>query len=290
LEARSLANFRRSRYAARIVSESGALAGVAAALRDDVESVIDAWLDRYEASVLRMPGRADRAALRNQVAPTARALADALRGGGAEIRPGAPGLREVEKELSFLGATLEGRGAAFDCVALVFALRDALLMRAVDDAERAQATALFDWLVAVAGEGVAHAGRQAVVERVRELLEERSPVELVAPDVPAAFLLGDAEVNGVRGALARLVMSIARVGARAVIVDAAGLTGANSEGVVASLYEYCTHRKIAGKVTLVVCGLEQRAERAWRDVARGASVELHLAESFPHAQQIAAKC
>jgi len=272
------------------VPDPGHLGGVAGALGNGVDAIVEAWIDGYDASRVRLPGHVDRAGLSHLITPTADALAEALDGVTA-VSPGGAALREVEKELSFLGAALVAQGAtAFDGVALVLALRDALSERVRDAVERRHLAALFDWFVAVAMEGVARANSGGVFERHRELLEERSPVVLMGAELPVAFPLGDEDTHGMRGVMARLVMSIARVGARAVIVDASGLTGAASAGVVAALREYCTHRKIAGSVALVVCGLEARAERPWRDVARDAGVELHLAESFPHAMQVATKC
>lgn len=259
-------------------------------MRGDMDSVLDAWLERFEASQLRLPGAVERAALRHLVTPTAVALADGL-DDAEPVRPGAAALREAEKELSFLGEALAAqRATVFDGSALIFALRDALSAHAADDAERARLAALFDWFVSVLGEGVARGHRGAVFERMRELLEERSPVVLAGPEIPAAFPIGDADAHGLRGALARLMMSIARVGARAVVVDASGLTGADSPSVLSALREYCSHRKIRGSIALIVCGLEGRAERAWCDVAREFDVELHLTEGFQHALQVAARC
>lgn len=272
------------------MSDNGHLRGAADALRSSMEAVVEAWLERFERAPMRMPGAIERDALRHLVAPTATSLVEAIDGETPAV-PGAPALRQTEKALAFLGAALAVQGStAFDGTALVLALRDALAERAADADERRHLGALFEWFTAVLVEGMVRAHCGAAFERRRELLEERSPVVLVGPEIPAAFPLGDADAHGMRGALARLVLAIARVGARAAIIDAAGLTGAESASAVSALREYCSHRKIRGAVALVVCGLDARAERAWCDVARDAGVELHLTEGFQHAMQVAVRC
>lgn len=272
------------------MTDIGHLRGALGALQRSTPAVVDDWIARFERAPWRLPGAVDRAALQHLLTPTAVALAEGL-DGEAVARPGAPGLREVEKALAFLGGALAAQGStAFDGTALVLSLRDALAEHAEDDGERRGLGVLFEWFGAVLGDGMARAHRGAVFERLRELLEERSPVVLVGAELPAAFPLGDADAHGMRGAMAQLVLAIARVGARAAIIDASGLTGADSPSVVAALREYCGHRKIRGAVALAVCGLERRAERAWCDVARETGIELHLTEGFQHAMQVASRC
>lgn len=268
------------------MEQPGGLAGAAAALGDDSDRLLQAWLDRYEQSTLRLPGRVQRDAIAQLVSPIMQCLADAL--SAEQTVPGGLGLRELEKDLSFLGGNLSAAGAsAFDAAALVMALRDELQSVATDDAERERTARLFDWFSALTLEGFAHGCGAAATERHRDQLEDRTPVVLVAPDIPAAFPVGDAAVNGLRGVFARLVMQIARVGARVVVIDTSGLTEAAAPSIVDALREYCAHRKISGSVAMVVCGLSAAHQREWMYVARNTSVEIRFADHFGDALMMA---
>lgn len=266
--------------------ENPGLSGAFRALEEDAERVLDAWIDRYKASTLRLPGDVDPLALRPLLAPVITALKD---GFSAEpVRPGAPELRELEKDLSFLGANFSASGASgFDVAALAVALRDAVAHLAADDAERQRIHSLFDWFTAITLEGFAHGQAAAVTERYREHLEERTPVVLVAPDIPAAFPIGDTNVHGLRGAFARVALLVARVGARVVIIDASGLLDPTAADVLAAVKEYCGHRKISGTVALVAAGLSDAQRREWAYVARGCDVVFESCDTFREALQAA---
>lgn len=256
------------------------------ALAEDADRVLDAWIDRYKASTLRLPGAVDPMALRALLSPVISALKDGL--SAQEARPGAPELREIEKDLSFLGASLSASGSSgFDAAALALALRDAVAHLAEDDVERREIHALFDWFMAITLEGFAHGHAAAVTERYREHLEERTPVVLVAPDIPAAFPIGDPKVNGLRGAFARIALLVARVGARVVIVDASGLLDPAAPDILAAVREYCSHRKIAGTVAFITAGLTDAQRREWAYVARGCNVAFDSRDTFSEALQLA---
>ncbi|RMH43130.1 MAG: hypothetical protein D6689_06020 [Deltaproteobacteria bacterium] len=277
-----LAYFKRPRYPVS-VEPGPRFAGVAAALVGGAGDVLSEWLDRYVRSPLRLPGAVDRDALGAQCEPLVAALAVAL--AADDVRPGAPSLREVEKGLSFLGAHLSASGCSgFDAAALVCALRDTLLDRLghndPSDGERDALFHLFDWFSAVALDAFAQGCRAEVTERFHEQLVDRTPVVLVAPDVPAAFPIGDARVNGLRGVFARLALTIARVGARVVIVDASGLSSQDDPEILAALSEYASHRKIAGRVALVACGLSDRGVSAWRRVTGAAGMAFEVRQRF----------
>ncbi len=266
--------------------ENSGLTGAIQALAEDADRVLEAWIDRYEASTLRLPGDVDPLALRALFGPVISALKDGL--SAEDLRPGAPELREIEKDLSFLGANFSASGAsAFDAAALALALRDVVANLAEDDAERRQIQLLFDWFMAITLEGFAHGHTAAVTERYREHLEERTPVVLAAPDIPAAFPIGDSNVHGLRGAFARIALQVARVGARVVIVDASGLMDPGAPEVLEAVREYCSHRKISRTVGLVTAGLTDAQRREWAYVARSCNVTFDSRDTFGDALQLA---
>ena len=264
--------------------ENSRLSGALRALAEDADRVLDAWIDRYKASTLRLPGDVDPLALRALLGPVISALRDGL--SADEVRPGAPELRELEKDLSFLGANFSATGASgFDAAAIAVALRDAVAHLADDEAERRQIHSLFDWFSAITLEGFAHGHAAAVTERYREHLEDRTPVVLVAPDIPAAFPIGDPNVHGLRGAFARVALLVARVGARVVIIDASGLMDPAAPDILVAVREYCSHRKIAGTVALISVGLSDAQRREWAYVARESNVTFDAHDNFREALQ-----
>jgi hypothetical protein len=266
------------------VERQHGLPSIAAALRDRPDAARDACLDLFEGSALRLPGRVDRAGLARVVTPVLEALGEAMAAVADDARgatPGSAALREVEKALSFVGASMAGVNAsAFDASALALALRDALAANAADAAERARCHALFEWFTALVMQGFATARGDAAGERHRDQLEECAPVVLIAPDLPAAFPIGDERINGVDAVFARLLMLIVRVGARAAIVDPTGLADRAAPTVLEALTRLCNHRKFVESVTLVVVGLDEREAREWRRIARAARVPLQCTESF----------
>ncbi len=267
-----------------------ALAGAVSGLSDGPDRLVEAWLDAYEASIIRLPGSVAREELRSMLEPVVEALAEGLtvRDGDrrvpAEVSRGSAHLRELEKDLSFMGAQLAaGFSTAFDAAALVLALRDAMVGLAASDAEVVRTRDLFDWFGAITLEGFASGRARAAVERHRELLEESTPVVFVAPDVPAAFPIGTARAHGLHAVFARLALAIARVGARAVIVDASGLRDAGAPPILEALHRYCVHPKIAERVALIVAGLGRAPRREWESVAHAAGVDIAVVDTFADA-------
>jgi hypothetical protein len=268
------------------------LLAAAAALRADRPKVVGDWLDRYERSLLRLPGTADRDGLCVMGEPVVDALVEVLNTAeqrpDLELRPGAPALRETEKQLSFLGAALSGVGVSgFDAFALVCALRDALAASA--GGNRQPIDRLFDWFGALLMDGFAQARGSAAAERHREELESNTPVVAVLPDVPAAFLIGSAVVHGVDSVLARLVLLVVRLGARVAIIDASGLRDAGAPRLREAISRFCSHKRILGRISLVVVGLTDDQSRDWTHLARDHQVDLHAVETFPQAMTLALK-
>jgi hypothetical protein len=268
--------------------------GVRGALATRPEHVANAWLEGYASSTLRLPGAVDRDALAARIQPLATALTSSL-GAGAEVqaaggplpRPGSSDLRDLEQQLAFAAAQLAAEGASgFDAAALVAALRDALVAEAADPDERRAVGELCDWLAALAFDAFATGARSAARERARELVEERAAVVCVAPDVPAALPLGNTEICGFESALSRLALLVIRVGARAAIIDANGLTAPAAPANLAALAQFCSHRKIAGAVMVIAVGLTAAELAQWREAA-AAAVEIRSAESFLAAVEVA---
>lgn len=270
------------------------LSGLAAALRDPDrrDAIAVDCLERYACSPLRLPGPVDRQAIGSLVTPVLDDLCAALSSAGADdqVGPGSAALREAEKGLSFVGATLAGHGAAsFDASAFVVALRDALAATAESESERRSIAALADWFGGLVADGFSTAGAAAVEERVRERLEEATPVVLIDADLPVAFPIGARGLNAMDGVLGRLMLQIARVGARFAVIDASGLPDAQDPVVLDAVHRFVTHRHIAGKRQLVVLGLGDGARSAWQRTALAAGVPISFAESLVEARRIAAR-
>jgi hypothetical protein len=257
-------------------------AGAARALAERRAEVQKRWLAAYDASRLRVPRPVDLRELEG----TAQGILDGLAAGLGEpgAGPGHGALREAEKRVAFAGGNFGMVGAtAFDLSALVLALRDVLLAEAKDAAEADALRTIFDWLCALALEGYASSREQALRIRHRDALDRGTPVVMITPDLPVAFLLGDPDRTVLEGAFGRLLLSIVRVGARAAIVDGGGLTRAIEPAVLDALTAFSQHRKVQGAVTLILSGLAPEAERTWRETIGPGPVE--VVERFEDAVQ-----
>lgn len=285
------------------MASDGSYARLRDALRDDLAALRTAWFERYRRSPIRLPGGVPDGDVSQIAAPILESLAEALApsgrgqpapprdGGqpaprpadGLRFSPGSALLREVEKSAAFVGATLGPAAATgFDVAALVFALRDVLLEYVTGEEARAL-SAWAEWMAVVALDAFASARGQSARERIRDELERGTPVVLVTQDVPAAFLIGSPDAAVVDAALSRLLLLTVRVGAPAIIIDAAGLVDACHPVVIESLHQFLCHPKIAGRVELAACGLDGDSEPVWRDLAERAGCAVHIAERFDFA-------
>lgn len=182
--------------------------------------------------------------------------------------PGAQLLREAEKRVAFAGGSFGMAGAsAFDVAAFVVSLRDVLFADAESDAERAALARIFDWFCALAVEGYAKSREDALRLRHRDTLERGTPVVMLAPELPVAFLIGEPDRTVLEAAFGRLLLAVVRAGARAVVLDAGGLGGVTDPPALDALHSFAAHRKVAGQVTLVVSGLPPDAHEEWRRTA-----------------------
>ncbi|ACY18361.1 hypothetical protein [Haliangium ochraceum] len=291
------------------VSQGPSLHRLAQTLRDDEPAIIAAWRQAFERSPVRMPGPQ----LVERLAPHLSALLDGLAlalasdpgpGGDGDsdgrtrdelrgareahaLSPGAPGLRELEKNLSFIGATLATAAlSSFDVAACVFALRDVVL-------ERAQASAhptlqrLFEWLALVAVDGFASAGVMAVRERMSALLEEATPVVLLAPRVPCAMLVGAPDANALAAIFDRLTVLAVTQDAPAVILDVSGLQQPQAPAVLASVARFVAHERVAGRVEMLVVGLDDLQASPWLQTLRELDCTMNRQERLRDAVQTA---
>lgn len=235
-----------------------------------------AWLGAFERSTLRMvAGGGD------EPLAIGGAILDALIDASpmTDLCPGSPALREAEKSAAFAGARLGATTVSgFDVAALLWSLRDVLTSRAPSHA--ADMARLFEWLAAVALDAFATGRAGKVTEQARDDLERGTPVVLVDPELPATLLCAHADDAIADTALARLLLLIARVGARAAVIDVGGVADAAHGGTESAVTRFLEHRKIAGGVAIAIAGAWPEAEAAWRKVSEAAGGNITFADRF----------
>jgi hypothetical protein len=251
------------------------------ALKGGRDRLVASWLEGFRASATRIPGSFDEGAMSSLARPIFESLADALP--ATDLHPGGHELREVEKTFAFIGSALAGAGGSgFDAAALVQAAREVVLAHLDDDDEQRRFRTWFDWLSALTMDSFGASGANGAKERLREQLENGMPAVVVAPEVPAAFLVGDPDTLLIDAFLGRVLMLIVRVGAKVVIIDASGLTDPASPAVVVGLDRFFRHRKMAGVAVLAV-GLDGKGREAWTGLAGRADLRLVAHEGFDQA-------
>ena len=270
-------------------------------LRAQQGDMLIRWVEAYRASPLRMPRPVDPQMVARLVSPILECLADALGpwpspgragteppAGAAQspataLVPGSTLAREVEKAAALVGA-LHATGDGFDVAALFYALRDLFAaLWSVDEQERAALVRFTEWLSAVACDSFAAARVHAERERWREQLEDGTPVVLAAPELPVAFLVGRPDGVLLDSVLSRLLLLVVRVGARAAVIDAAGMGDPARREVLEALGRFLAHRKISGSVSLVAVGLADEPEQAWRELAEDSRTDLTFEAYFDRA-------
>jgi hypothetical protein len=238
-------------------------AGAARALTERRPAVVERWLASYGRSALRLPGSVDLRELQGIADTIASALGQALSEPGCA--PGASVLREAEKRIAFAGGSMGmSRRSGFDVAAFIYALREALSEEAADDAEREGLSHLADWFCALAFEGYSVSREDALRLRHRDALERGTPVVLLGPELPAAFLVGDPDRSVMEATFGRLLLLVVRVGARAVLIDAGGVGRPSEPPVLDALTSFAQHRKVGGKIAVVVAQLPTSAEEDWK--------------------------
>ncbi len=186
--------------------------------------VLESWTVRFDRFPTRLRRGAAAATYRAQAANLVEALAVAVSGGLAELRPGAALTRELERSCAFLGGQFAGGGASgFDVAAFLFALRDAVLEHA-SAAEAPPLNALFEWLSVLALDSFATAGILSLQERTTEQLESGTPVVELAPKVAAVLFVGGPTTATMDSLLSRGSMLAIAISSSCLVLDVTGLS------------------------------------------------------------------
>ncbi len=264
---------------------------LSALIRGHEEEILTRAIEAYRLSPIRLPAPVDGPGMARLLSPILESLGDALGPSrrvslptpiesSSALIPGSAAAREVEKSAALVGAILaSGTASGFDAAALFYALRDVLGEAHVKPDEKVALRRFAEWITVVAFDAFAAARVQAERERARDQLEDGTPVVQVAPELPAAFLVGRPDGVLCDSVLSRVLLLIVRVGARAAILHAGGLTDPARPEVIEALRRFMSHKKVSGAVHVIAVGLPPDAEEAWR----GVSSETGGALSFePH--------
>lgn len=276
------------------MSQAPSLHQLARRVRENEREIAAAWRPAFERSRLRAPGPD----VADTVAPLLSSMLDglALALGSCEpaadaaasaLVPGAPALRELEKNTGFAGATMAAAGlSGFDVAAFVLALRDALRERVASD-YGALLQRLFEWLSVLALEAFATARVMTAHERMRSQLESGTPVVLLAPRVPAVLLVGAPDRHTLDVIFDRAVVLVVTQNAPAIIVDASGLADALAKGVLDGLRRFAGHERVAGRAEILAVGLADEHATAWSRIARDEGATMRREERFRDAMATA---
>jgi len=208
------------------------------------------------------------------------------------LRPGTTLVRDLEKATIFAGSGMADLGVrGCDLMAALIALQRAVAeLVAAGGCGKATLEDLNDlcqWMLAIACDAYGSAKELRALEVLRDQLERLTPVVLVAPLVPAMFLLGRPDSTALDTIFGRLTMQVVRVGAEVVIIDAAGLEFAGHPAVQNAWQRFLRHDKIAGRVTVVVSGLAAEIEQIWIEHARQCGAPVHFVVQYEEASAIA---
>jgi hypothetical protein len=273
------------------VGVSDAPVELGALIRGHEEELLKRAIEAYRLSPLRMPTPVDGPGMARLLSPILESLGDALGPPrvpapepSSPLVPGSAAAREVEKSAALVGAILaSGTASGFDAAALFYALRDVLLEAPVRPDDRVALRRFAEWITVVAFDAFAAARVQAERERARDQLEDGTPVVQVTPELPAAFLVGRPDGVLCDSVLSRLLLLVVRVGARAAILHASGLTDPARVEVIEALRRFMSHKKVSGPVHLIAVGLPPDAEQAWRGVSSDAGAALSFEQHFDRA-------
>ena len=249
------------------------------ALRTRAEAVLASWGHRFERSPLRMPRPVDPRAHAAPVAGLIEALGEAALSPTAEWRPGGSAVRELEKQTTFAGSGLAAGGASgFDVAAMIVSLRDAVLEFAGAD-DQAAVHELFEWLVIVALDAFATAGRVSARERADQQIEEGTPVVLITPDVPAVLLLGAPSAATIDAILARTLLLVVRTGAKSLIIDVGGVGDPSSPTMTEAADRFFAQTRL-GPVELLLVGAPEATATLWHVMATKRGLTLRALDRF----------
>lgn len=259
---------------------------LAAALREPAH-ITARWMDRYEASILRLPGAVERESVSSTVEAIVEALANFVapdREGrlpeNPSFRPGASELREVEKAVSFAASRLGTAGfTGFDVGALVFALRD-VLCEHLSGAAEAEMQAYMEWLAVLAGDSLATGREQAALERWHNELDEGTPLIMITSELPAALFVCKPDRRVAAGVFGRLLLSVVRSGAKAAIIDVSGISGGLTMDFAEPLERFLAHAKVAGSVTIFARGVRSDDVSLWEEIGKRTGAKIIFEDYF----------
>ncbi len=235
------------------------------------DEVLASWGHRFDRSKIRWPRPVDPRQHAALVSSMVTALGEAVLLPEARLRPGAAEVRELEKAAALAGASLSASEASgFDVAALLMALRDAVLEFAPSD-RLAAIGELFEWLVALAMDAFATAGRMSANEKAAEQLEAGTPVVLIAPEVPAVLLFGTPTSAALDSILGRALLLVVRAGAPALVLDVAALVDPASQVVVEGISRFFDQKRMAA-VEVILSGASPEVNEAWVELGRSRGV------------------
>ena len=245
------------------------------------------WMDGYESSLLRIPKAVDRASMASSAEVIVESLANVFapdRNGrtldNLSFRPGANHLREVEKAVSFVAARLGAGGfTCFDVGGLIFALRD-VICEHLQGAGETEMKSYMEWLAVLASDSLATGREQAAIERWHNELDEGTPMVMVTPELPAALFVCKPDSSVAAGVLGRLLLSVVRTGAKAVIIDVSGISGRLELAFAEALERFLSHAKIAGAVTVFARGVHANDVSSWQDIGARSGAKIIFEEYF----------
>ena len=258
-----------------------------AAFLTDAKKTANAWLDDFERSQLRLPKALNKNDLTTLVLPVVEDLREAISPGRSadsttlsSFEPGAPELREVEKSVAFIGGRLVAAGfAGFDVAALILSLRK-ILSSAVSETQQSTVAKYVEWLSILALDSFSSGRASAERERVREELLEGMPIVHIVRELPAVLFVGSPDRIVLDSVFSRVLLSVVRVGARAVILDFSGVKEQSNSILGEAVYRFLQHEKIRGSVEALLVGLDSAVKVAWCEELGAQGNELSVFEHF----------
>lgn len=259
----------------------------------DSEQVLGNCVDRYRGSPLRIPGEVDEAQIHASLAPIVQAFAGVVapdREGNTpstiEFRPGLSALREIEQAVVFMasntGSASQYRtplASGFEVGALLFSLRDILSDGLTSQAAK-EVQGYMEWLVVLAGDSLAHGREQAALERFSDELDAGTPLLMITPEVPAAIFVCSPGRRVIAGILGRLLLTMVRSGARAIIFDVSGVNSKSLPSLRESIEAFLDNPRVGGKSTVFICGVAGDDLHTWKELGQRVQATLVFENYF----------
>ena len=214
-------------------------------LREDGAEVLNAWMDALRQDPVCQPASlVDELSVRS--VPVLEELAAAFEGGPVDLS--ADHFRGAVRELSFVGGWLAGRDATASLAVKYVALLGQVLRPrlAPDPADWDVWRALEREVLALTLETFCRSLRADARQRRQEMLAQCTPVLRLPGELPALVIVGAPSRATLSSLCGRLLLEVARLGARALCVDFTHATEL-PPACWDVLVELLNHRKIAGR-------------------------------------------